>query len=230
MVLSGEAMNDKPISIESLVKFYRGFPHQMAALSELDADLLANGAAALNRSRPWFKTWSTAGMMPEGNAAAPYLKLTRAGKADARGLEILLLERFKNNIPLATMRVVSGAPGAQQFRKGKNSLSGSMEPIPEGQWGIGQIAWAGGSDNFAASWGPGLGPASVPLTFKGPGATARSAIEAHFDANLVLNPGTAGCLGFNSLDDLKTFIYWLRSDHAKHLYVDWGLGSCPKPA
>ena len=222
-------MNDKPITIESLVRFYRGFPHQLAALSELDADLLANGAAALNRSRPWFKTWSTAGKI-SGNDSPPYLKLTRTGKVDGRGLEALLLERFKNGIPMATMRVVSGAPGRQQFRKGIDSRSGSMEPIPEGQWGISPIAWAGGADNFAASWGPGLGPASVPLTYKGPGTTWRSAIEAHFDANHGSSPGTAGCIGFNSMDDLKTFLYWIRADRPKNLYVDWGLGTCPRPA
>jgi GH24 family phage-related lysozyme (muramidase) len=159
-----------------------------------------------------------------------WLTLNRYGKSDARGLELLKLSYVVDGQSVGELAVVSGAPGHQAFRKGADSRSGSLEPLPEGRWVVSDIAWAGGRDNYASSWGPGLGPASVPLRFLGPGTTERSAIEMHFDANQGASPGTAGCVGFRSIADLKTFIGWLRATDPRDLFVDWGLGSCPKPA
>ena len=164
---------------------------------------------------------------PRGDQRS-WLALSRYGKKDARGLEMLKLEYVVDGKATAELAVVSGAPGCQAFRKGVDSQSGSLEPLPEGRWGVSDIAWAGGRDNYDASWGPGLGPASVPLRYLGPGQTKRSAIEMHFDANQGSNPGTAGCVGFRSIGDLKAFIGWLRASDPRDLFVDWGLGTCPK--
>lgn len=164
-------------------------------------------------------------------AQPPHLTLVRTGKMGAGiwgGLELLRLARVKNSIPMAELLVVSGAPGRQQFRTGADSESGSLEPLPEGAWAVADILWAGGKDNYAASWGAGLGPASVPLTYRRPGKTRRAAIEAHYDANHGSSPGTAGCIGFRSIEDLKTFVGWLRADDPRVLLVDWGLGTCPE--
>lgn len=58
--------NTSPITLEQLFRFNRGLPHQLAAISELEADLKANGyAVAMRRDRPWFQTWSQAGKQPE---------------------------------------------------------------------------------------------------------------------------------------------------------------------
>lgn len=151
------------------------------------------------------------------------LVLTRTGKRDSRGLDILALHRMTNSIPMGKLLVVSGARGAQVFRKGPDSVSGSLQPIPQGRWRVEDIVWAGGKDNYNASWGPSLGPASVPLTYLGPGTTPRRNIEAHYDANAGTSPGTAGCIGFNSIADLKSFIAWLRADNPRLLEVNWGL-------
>jgi len=113
----------------------------------------------------------------------PYLKLTRTGKTDGAGLELLKLEYIKQGQSIGSLMVVSGAPGAQQFRIGSRSRSGSLEPLPEGRWGIEDVAWAAGADNYSGSWGPGLGPVSTPLRYLGPGTTERSAIEIHIDSN-----------------------------------------------
>jgi hypothetical protein len=164
---------------------------------------------------------------PPTRSTPPHLLLTRTRKRDARGLELLRLVRVKNSVPMGELLVVSGAPGAQAFKTGAASESGSLEPLPEGRWGIADILWAGGKDNYNASWGAGLGPASVPLSYQAPGTTRRSAIEAHYDANHGNSPGTAGCVGFRSIEDLKTFIGWLRADDPRLLFVDWGLGTCP---
>jgi GH24 family phage-related lysozyme (muramidase) len=159
-----------------------------------------------------------------------WLQLTKTGRRNGNGLELLDLAYVVDGKAVGTLQVVSGAPGHQAFRKGVDSRSGSLEPLPEGRWGVSDIAWAGGRDNYNASWGPGLGPASVPLRFLGPATTERSAIEMHFDANHGTSPGTAGCVGFQSIADLQAFIGWLRKSDPRDLFVDWGLGTCPKPA
>lgn len=58
--------NTSAISLDQLFRFYRGLPHQRAAISELEDDLKANGyAAAMRRDRPWFSAWSQDGKQPE---------------------------------------------------------------------------------------------------------------------------------------------------------------------
>lgn len=163
-------------------------------------------------------------------SSRPHLRLTRTKKKDGRGLELLRLQYVKAGQAVGVLEVVSGAPGAQQFRTGVESKAGSLEPLPEGRWGIEDIDWAKGKDNYSGSWGPGLGPASVPLRYLGPGHTERSAIEIHYDANASMSPGTAGCIGMRSVADLKALIGWLRDTDPRDLFVDFDLGSCPKPA
>lgn len=164
---------------------------------------------------------------PSG-AAQPYLRLTRSGRKDNRGLDILNLHRMQFGAPVGVIGVVSGAPGAQAFRTGAASRTGSLEPLPEGRYAVGDIDWAAGKDNYQGSFGPGLGPVWVPLEYAGPGRTARSAIGAHIDHNREYNPGSAGCVVFNNLKDLQAFVAWLRADNPRTLLVDWGLGTCPK--
>jgi hypothetical protein len=161
---------------------------------------------------------------PPGKELEPsVLQLMRTKVKDPRGLEILSLQRYKNGIPMGAINVVSGVAGAQNFRKGPDSKSGSLEPLPQGVWKIEDIAWAAGKDNYEGSWGAGLGPASIPLTWQGPGKTERGSIEMHFDANAGQSPGTAGCVGLNSIADLQTCISWLRADNPRVLIVDWKL-------
>ena len=155
--------------------------------------------------------------------ATRQLRLTRTGTTDGRGLEVLRLDLMENGKRTGRLLVVSGAPGAQRFRLGRDSRAGSLEPLPQGRWRIEDIAWAAGKDNYSGNWGPGLGPASVPLTYLGPGTTQRSAIEIHYDANHGSSPGTAGCVGLNSITDLKTLVGWLRRVDPEVLVVDWGI-------
>ena len=62
--------NPAPITLEQLFRFNRGLPHQLAAITELEDDLKANGyEATMRRDRPWFEVWSQDGKQEE--AAAP---------------------------------------------------------------------------------------------------------------------------------------------------------------
>lgn len=162
-------------------------------------------------------------------APKPHLLLTRTGKANAAGLEQLKLEYIKDGKSAGALLVVSGAPGAQQFRIGTRSRAGSLEPLPEGRWGIEDTAWAAGKDNYSGNWGPGLGPVSTPLRYLGPGATERSAIEIHIDSNARTSPGTAGCIGIANEADYRKFVNWLRDADPSDLFVDYKLGTCPRP-
>ena len=54
--------NSAPITIEQVIRYFRGLPHQMAALPLLDKDLMENGYdIAMRRDREWFRVWSQSG-------------------------------------------------------------------------------------------------------------------------------------------------------------------------
>jgi len=54
--------NPAPITLEQLFRYYRGLPHQRAAIPLMEADLRNNGyVTAMRRDRPWFAVWSQAG-------------------------------------------------------------------------------------------------------------------------------------------------------------------------
>lgn len=165
----------------------------------------------------------------QAESTRPYLRLTRTNKMNQAGLEQLKLDYIKNGAVTGSLIVVSGAPGAQQFRTGARSRSGSLEPLPEGRWGIEDVAWAAGKDNYTGSWGPGLGPVSTPLRYLGPGNTERASIEIHIDSNARTSPGTAGCIGIANENDYKKFVSWLRDSDPRDLFVDYNLGTYPKP-
>ena len=54
-------MASTPVRLADLFRFYKGLPHQLAAITELEQTLLKADPTLLNRDRGWFKTWSVAG-------------------------------------------------------------------------------------------------------------------------------------------------------------------------
>ena len=119
--------------------------------------------------------------------------------------------------------VASGAVGHQKLRlpEDPRSVPGCLEPIPQGVYRIGSIEFAGGKDNYEASWGPGLGPVWVPLsaTF----SDDRSAFGCHLDANINTAKGSAGCLVLQNQKELERFVAALRKHDPKMLEVNWGI-------
>lgn len=60
--------NPAPITLVQLFTYYKGEPHQIAAVSELQEAFQAPGAtyaSVMRRDRDWFHTWSQAGKQPE---------------------------------------------------------------------------------------------------------------------------------------------------------------------
>jgi GH24 family phage-related lysozyme (muramidase) len=67
--------NPAPITLEQLFRFYRGLPHQAAAIQILEQDLAVNGyAAAMRRDRAWFNIWSQDGKQADLAAALKLIK------------------------------------------------------------------------------------------------------------------------------------------------------------
>jgi GH24 family phage-related lysozyme (muramidase) len=67
--------NESPITLEALFKYWRGLPHQRAAVQQLETDLAENGyAVAMRRSRDWFATWSQDGKQADLAAAIALIK------------------------------------------------------------------------------------------------------------------------------------------------------------
>lgn len=61
-----------------LFRYYRqGTPHQMAAVVELETELLKRVPDLFNRDQPWFKTWSQAGKQPDPIYLAPALRIIK---------------------------------------------------------------------------------------------------------------------------------------------------------
>jgi lysozyme len=185
--------------------------------------------------KTWAKLWGEGGgVIEEQTDVGTYLRLTKTNRKDRYGCYVLTLEYVKDGIVKGRLEVCSGQPGHQFFRTGTQSVSGSMEPLPEGKWYIHDINWAGGKDKYGPTvFSNGLGPVSTPIDYKGPNSTRRSAIEIHIDWNRPSRgnaPGTAGCIGMYNDADYKTFVTWLRDADPRDLYVNWGLGTCPKPS
>ena len=66
------------IKPSDLFRYYRqGTPHQMAAIVELEAELLKRVPDLFNRDQPWFKTWSQAGKQPDPIYLAPALRIIK---------------------------------------------------------------------------------------------------------------------------------------------------------
>ena len=76
--------NTAPIKLEQLFRFYRGLPHQAAAIEQLEQDLALNGyAAAMRRDRAWFNTWSQDGKQVDLAAALKLIKAFEGCHQDA---------------------------------------------------------------------------------------------------------------------------------------------------
>ena len=152
------------------------------------------------------------------------LRLTRTGVTTPEGLERLRLDRVTDGVVQDSLRVCSGQPGRQHFRTAEEGRSGSMEPIPEGRYRIGKPEWAGGVGDYSASWGSGLGPVWMSLAPQQD--MDRGDFGFHLDSNHGTAPGSAGCVVFWTLPDLRTLLSWQsENEAAQELVVDWGLGT-----
>lgn len=168
-----------------------------------------------------------------------HLRLTTSGKLDSLGLLEMSLEFVARGNVVKTVPVCSGAPGRQVLRAYGDPASrpGSLEPIPEGRYGIGLLEFAGGSFDWVDSWGPGLGDLWCSIIVSGSMARpgGRNDFGFHLDENRSWSPGSAGCVVFTTKRDAEVWVQHMRKHDPKMLVVDWGLGTldgktAPEPA
>ena len=72
-----------PVRLESLFRYWRGLPHQAAAIVELEAALLKAAPDLLNRDQPWFATWSQDGKQGDLTAAMTLIQRFEGCHLDA---------------------------------------------------------------------------------------------------------------------------------------------------
>lgn len=175
-------------------------------------------AAALTKSRK---------RLPEPMLERVYCRLTRTHKQNSNGLEWLSLDFISSQGNVVdSLRVVSGAPGIQRFNLPEDSDAGSLEPIPQGRYVIGDIDWAGGKNNYNVAHfheNDGIGPVFVPLIKHFTQIDDRDAFGFHVDWNDRHSPGSAGCVCPTTMADLEELVRLLRLYDPRDLFVDWGL-------
>lgn len=161
-----------------------------------------------------------------------YLRLTQGQASNAQGLLLMRLAWWKDGTEADHVTVVSGQPGHQVLRLAAESPARSFEPIPEGEYLLGDadavrgINWASGKvDDYSGSHGDGLGPVWVGIHPAAGNTSRREALGIHLDANEQFSPGTAGCIGVQGLARLQRLVGWFGADWPQRLQVDWGLGS-----
>jgi lysozyme len=153
-------------------------------------------------------------------------RLTRTNKPAYEGLEWCQLD-FIDPIgkTLASLQVVSGLAGVQNFELPETRVAGSGKPLPQGRYLIGDIDWAAGKDIYADSHdNQGIGPVWVPLIkqFIDDG----NAFGFHADWNWIqsrTSPGSEGCVCPSTIPDLTEFVRLLRLYDPRELNVYWGL-------
>lgn len=187
-------------------------------------------------------------MPPDPNEAArPILRLSKTGNVDSRDLHILRLELLgPGRRVLGAVTASSGSWRAQNFRVWTKSVTGSAEPVPEGEWLIDPL-YAHNGLTFAAEFGDydttffetddgntaaSLGPVYMPVYYRfrerdrsqHVNGRPRSEIGIHLDAG---TPGTAGCIGIRSKAELQTLVGWFddAATAPRRVFVDWGLGT-----
>jgi len=63
------------VKLSDLFRYYKhGTPHQMAAISELEAELLKVAPELFTKDQPWYKTWQQGGKLHSYEAAAKLIK------------------------------------------------------------------------------------------------------------------------------------------------------------
>lgn len=157
-----------------------------------------------------------------------YLRLVTVGGADSDGCLKLQLQLCENidGVQFKVVDIVpcrSGQPYHQYLRVGSASLSGSMEPLPEGYYAVGKMEFASQKwGDYSSSFSDNVGPIWAALTPKMP--TERSALGIHKD---LPPPSTVGCIGIPVQADVEKAVSWFKDDALAPvaLTVNWDLGT-----
>ena len=194
--------------------------------NKTSVEVVEDNQAGWVRINSPIKGWVAKRYTQHPGAKTRLLNLVRTDKSDDYGCKWLTLSIHNGDAnPIESINVVSGIPTNQNFEKGSpNNQPGCCQPLPQGDYSVqNRIDWAGGKGNYDASFGPGLGPVWVPIEplFN----TQRGNFGFHLDYGRINSPGSAGCIVFTTVADLKRFVCWFDDPDTAptSLKVDWGL-------
>ena len=153
-----------------------------------------------------------------------WLKCEKTNQYAYANLFLLKLKMMLGSTVMTSFDAVAGGPRHQNFHTARNSRDGSFEPLGEGLYAIEDIHWGGQPWDYSSLISPGLGFAGIRLHNAD---TKRSALEIHWDANRDVSPGTAGCIGLPTKDEMVRLLGYFKNDvnRPRSLVVDWELGS-----
>lgn len=153
-----------------------------------------------------------------------YVRTTRASTSmGPDGFVPLITSLIVDGKVIDSIKTISGLPGSQYqiFKSAALSKAGSYQPLPEAYYLIGKEDWEDGKDNFGGKIiNDGIGPFCFALTPTS--KSGRSGILEHLDWNKKRSPGTAGCLGYLTVEDMKKRIEWQRKYNPKYHVVNYG--------
>jgi len=154
-----------------------------------------------------------------------YIVVKRTHVKKPNGLELLSAVFYENGVKYGSLPMYSGQAYAQEFKKGRETYSGSMEPPAETKKGyyVHDIRWAASPDDYTKLISSGLGSFFVWLEPHDKNDTRRREIGFHVDANKYYAPGSAGCLVVENNTQGKKLVQLLRKANPRQLYVDWEL-------
>ena len=72
------------------------------------------------------------------------LTLTKDDKGE------IWLDAYQGKNHLGRLSVRTGLPGRQRFRTKPDEVKGQYEPVPEAEYSLGALCWAGGKGNYSA--------------------------------------------------------------------------------
>lgn len=151
--------------------------------------------------------------------AKPMIYVTPSSETTALGERILNVDLMLDGQMVQRLQAISGKPDAQIFRVGRDSRSGSAEPLPQGTYVIGAV-------DRGAGLSQAIGNTFIPITplFQ----TSRRYLGIHRDADRDRKggEGTLGCIGLLSQQDIDAIANFVTVYHASKLVVDYSL---PQP-
>ncbi len=146
------------------------------------------------------------------------LLMLPTAKRDRYGLIEFDLSLRNNGKAVDRVIVSSGQPNRQELVHPAIDYPGSLRPLPEGCYRIGNV------EHNPNGWGPGLGNWWVDLIPVKP-ANSRSAFGIHLDANISRSPGSAGCVTPATADRLDRVLKWIEAkNRPTYLFADYGKG------
>lgn len=125
---------------------------------------------------------------------------------------------------LGRITVNSGAPGRQFLTTVATEKIGKSHPIPEGEYDLGPLDWAGKPGDYKPLFKDVQSPMWVSVYH-------RRKIGFHNDGNRRFFPGSAGCPVFKTREDMIKFcVWWKLFGGFQKMYVDYRRGYVKIPA